>query len=1343
MAGKLTVKRVGVFLPALCLALVLLFVGLAVWLSVVGFPDALVRSLLRKAADEGVYLKVEKLKLAPLSGLALKATGVELRESPEAERPLASIRKLKAGLNISRLFEGKIRPGKISVAGGRVSLPVTRPEGKFLEVSDLRLTILPENDRVFGLNEGSLMVQGIPVRVQAHFSVPEFSDREDQARKPLNLRELLAPQQEFINEAYFQIARQQWSAEEAPRLQLSVDTTSDDVRASVALDVPRLDIKQFHVRRAELRARLENNVLTIHTLKFRTEEPSASVSLQGGYNARTNRISFNLKSTAALVSMLQAVCGKETPPLLALLSHPRDMPPEIGLEGDISLAKTSTDESHETPPDGTLAAASQYALQQAVVRGRISQKKLSVGSTLVDDAQLSFYYNNGDFSVDDLLLAFPEGEIRASASSSKGTGRAHVRMDMPVERLNVLISELSGQDVALPEGLSLDGNVKAQLHVRLTSPPFFPHETSSLEKFIPNVQDVRIEASAHSMRYGEYAFNEPMLSVQMRDIRSREDGLPSSVGEILLGLQANKADAEVQAEDVEGHLLLRNVVLPQDLAALDRYEIGELSLNAKCNAVAWEDVKAEHVQAELNEAGGIRLSQPWEACFSEITGNIRANTVRQGEHCFEGVSLEACANKRGEGSFAFRADEEDILCADLNWALPEELHLTNVKLNLPLSRYQGILRDAGLSTEALEWPEEVFLSAEASLDTSRRKADESFLCRLKQADVQLSIPRLVRTPYRVAPFRGTKEAISLDLRGSLRGNASGDILYAADLEAQHASGSLQLRLDGNSGSFMHCTGASSIRVDVMDRLIDSVDAHEIMRDFHCGNNTRTEVSGIDTTVRYDKGLQVSSTCQAQLHNIDYLLGSLVPEKDGSGKLTGKESLRKDLGDNPYTRAYEASCRVDVLVRQNTDGAPNETRISLLHPYLRFDNEPWLRRQGFKTGVRETVMGGDAVVIDVERSFVEIQNIRGTVYPAYSIGMFYPELQHFMSDVILPLPAQVSTPGCVFPIYEDCKRPMSGVIRAIGRGEAGFRFLGTTIPLLDFSGFISLSDSTVRLDRMNARSWGGVLDAIVDIDFAGKRTGFDGYVKASNMNLKEIARSYDASLSDGLCNAEVRFRASSPEVSDVQGYGEISVKDANLLELSLFSPIGSLISDLPGNLSKLEQEAVRLSGQKPGFFSRIFSQITNTAGDTIDNVGEKVDDITNNVPFANHFLRYDLQEAFVRFNMSDGHLRSDSMKAKGYNLNVGINLDINLDTLELNGTMWPKLSSVPTLVIYPLTFLSNYVVNMVIYGKVDDIKWRFALDSPTNSRDHAGKTFVGEPRKAVRAKRVPTSKRARP
>ncbi|MBR4311687.1 MAG: hypothetical protein IKT79_11715, partial [Akkermansia sp.] len=183
----------------------------------------------------------------------------------------------------------------------------------------------------------------------------------------------------------------------------------------------------------------------------------------------------------------------------------------------------------------------------------------------------------------------------------------------------------------------------------------------------------------------------------------------------------------------------------------------------------------------------------------------------------------------------------------------------------------------------------------------------------------------------------------------------------------------------------------------------------------------------------------------------------------------------------------------------------------------------------------------------------------------------------------------------------------------------------------------------------------------------------------------------------------RFRSPSSDVEDIQGYGSARISNGNLLSLSIFQPIGAFVSDVTGNIKELDESA-RLHKT-----ANVLSRLSRGTGATINAIGSGLDKTAQNIPGYNHIFAYDLQNANVQYVLDKGHFKTRTFEATGYNLKVTGLLDINLDTMEIYGNMWPQVSSLPTILLSPLTFLSDFMLDIVLYGKIDDIQWSFKLD----------------------------------
>ncbi|MBQ9836262.1 MAG: hypothetical protein IJO34_08125 [Akkermansia sp.] len=1296
MARKLTIRRVGGCLPALSLVVLLLFCMTIGWLSIIGLPQDLLRYLEKEVATQGIHLKLDAIKLDPRYGIAFRAEGLRLYSQEKAESPLAKADSFTLGVNVSRMFTGVLSADTIILRNGAVYLPTRQEENKKLVLDKINLSATLTRRQIARLTAANMQLQGIPIRLRGSYDLTTVIDsaisvqEETQAPQPTEPIDLEKTLQDYVpafDTIYRYLTSQQWAEDEKPDLELQLHSAGSRSRYSFKLNVPKYDWKQFHFRNATADITYRNDTITIHSLRFHTVEPDSTASLQGGFSIPDKNLSFTMESDVDLLNMVQPFLDEETVQTLQKFSYPEDKAPGIHLRGDIVFAQN-------------------WIPEQARIRGSMGVEQLAVGSSQINKIELSFLYHNGDFNVDKLSFVLPSGTADLTATARDGQGEADAEANIHIGELLQLINQFTDKPITLPEGMQLYGNIRIAAQAKLTTLPLNASQ-EEWENYVPSCSHLQVELSTDQITYHNHNIAHPQLKLRVGNISQGRNKIPKSIDSAKLNLSAD--DITLAGNDETAPT-----------------KLSKLSLNLACNQINLEDKQARIEKLQLDAALEKGESGSWQVTNLSIPQlKIEGlQPLEESHKMFRHAAVEMQAEQilhdgvhMGRADFSCELPESTTgtmklmvkiegkrqirLSATPNWSNADKLVISDIKAHLPLADYLPVLERFGIKTEEMEFPKLLTADGTCTWDTKNGQLDT--------AQVKLDIPELVRTPHKVPAFKDKRIPIGLKADAGLHSSAEGGIVYEADLHVSHKTGEFVGKATGNTNSHVHVTGNNTIRADIIDQLIDNHHAHSIIRDFRFNPRSRTIVTNINTKVRYDNGVIVDSYCDALIQNAEYLMGVLYDKPDKT------EAMRTDLGKNPYTYTKRATCGVVVDVRMDSKDASGQKLkdkicITLTNPKLLYDNGPWLSRRNFKTGTAETTLAGKAVIIDVENSFVELRDVKGTVYPAYSIGMFYADIQHFMEDIVLPVPAQVETASCVFPIYSDCKRPMSGTIRAIAPKGAAFNFLGTSIPLSDFSGFIYLTDDYVQLDKLNAKSWGGVLDAVVRIGFKGKHTSFDGFARASNMDLHHIAAAYGSVQAYALCNGYIRFRSPSPNINDIQAYGNIDITNGDLLSLSLFRPVSSYVANLPANLTKLEGLATRTGvTKKPGVLSRMVSGIYSAFQRAADSMGDGVDKIVYYVPGANHLLSYDLQEASAQFTIGKGHLTTTEMHAIGHNLDVLMNMNINLDNMEIHGNIWPKVSSLPTIILSPLTFLSDFMVDIVIHGPVDNLDWHFALD----------------------------------
>ncbi len=1304
MARKLTIRRVGGLFPAACLVALVLLATTFIWLSTAGLPGWALRRIEAAAAAEGIHLDVKQLKLSPANGLAVRARGVTLYATEKKEQKLASVQRATLGISLTALVRGKVQPTMAEFRALDIDLPTDGDQP--LTLRDATASARISQGEYVRLTSARAELQGIPVTVRGGFRLPEAGAEDDEPGAPLDIPALLEPYKAELGYARRALASQEWTAETRPSVELSVEATRNTQLGAV-IRIPQYDEEQFHFRNALIDVAYQNNTLLINSVRFRTVEPDSEVKLQGGYDIPARHLSFSLESTAALARMAEALTipGVDMEAIDAWLHrfrHPDAAPPHINLSGDVNFEE-----------DFTLKAIS--------VTGQLGLKDFTFGQTAVNALELSLFYRDGSFNIDRLHLDFPGGTLLASASASSadGKGKAKIDADMDIPQLLGLVSEFTDEPVALPEGLALDGRVKLALGAQLDMPKFVAG-ASELGQFIPTVHRAELALGVGKAAYEGYEAVNPLLSLNFDHVHHGEDGstargfaqaqLQFSAASLTLpqgegGEPVTMEGAKVALELGELLFSIGDEPTPPTLASLT----GKLALGS----LAIPGFEAKGLELDIAKAEGIRpLADDWRHLLAEAALKLRAASLSTQDTLLGSLDSALSLSPQGDIDLDLALEREGHrITLDLHPQLTEEglLVLDHIDLELPAAGFAPLLGLAGVNITQIQLPNTLTLKGDVTYDTKAKA--------LVSGQAALDIPHIVRTPGARNPaFAGNEQPLALHVDATAKGRADGNADITGKLalthkgDADHEADDRHLLLDFTVDTVgkAHLSGTNTIDVGEVDQLIDLASAHEIMRDFQTDAKTDLHLAINAVDLDFTDGLTVTADCDIRMSDFGYQMNALEPELGADGKPTGREPLRKDFGKNPFRRIEKMSAHVDVFYKEDAEEKPLETVITITKVDLTYDNRQWIARHGFKGGEKQSNLQGDKVVIDIERGFVELAGVKGRVYPAYSLGAFYDELPTFLEDFILPEPARIESDHCLFPIYSECKRDMSGCIRIMAP-KADFRFLGTTFPFTTLSGFIWLTEGSVLLDKLNAGCWDGGINAAVNIDYSGRHTGFDGYAELANVNLKPLAASYGSEQNPALCNASIRFRTPSSDLKALEAYGEAHIVDGDLMNLSIFRPVGDLISDLPGNLAELEKKAFSSKGTDPSWIDRQITKAFRSTGRAFSIVGEQVGHVTDNIPFANHFLRYDLQEVHSRFTIGGGKLRTQGMKALGFNLNVGIDLTLDLDELTLQGDLWPKISSVPTVILSPLTFLSDFMIDIQVFGPIDDIDWKFGLN----------------------------------
>lgn len=1330
MKNQITIRRSGCFLPTLALVVIFLLVSALLWLSTVGLPQAATDYLTAKVKEEtGLTLKVEKIRLAPLNGLGITAEKVSLYEPG---LPALYFTKLGVSFDWDDVATGRFDLPHVRIRGGVIALAVGETSDDLLSLSKLDLGAevrCPKGTNELHLN-GAGDLQGIKLTLTAIFPLPKTENDQTQETDEGDIKAAIAEVKEQIREAmprlrevHAEIARQHWDT--PPTVVLLYSEEGAQPIAQAAIQLPRYEWQDIHFHDGHLLLEMNGSHLNLQRLTFRTSAPDTVFETKVEYDLEKRNGAFDILSSASLVELSQKFLQEDAPDWLQMIHHEAGVTPRIRLKGDVRLAED-------------------YVPEHLRIEGDFEQKGFTINDSVVKSVSAGFFYEDGNLNLDKLHIELPDdGSLTATARLIKGQGEVSLKLNSDIDYLLHLSNHFA--KVTLPEGVELQGKTATELQVNLTTPLFEPGKTE-WQTMIPTLTGVQFSLKTDHVAAEGATVEKPAIQVSAKGMELSCDKLSEcSVGQLQLTAAADsvtydKAAVTRPAIQVSGcDISLAHA--GENLKAAVKSAAGELS----ADQAVYDDAAVQRLALTAEAPYGWNNAEPLLKQLSGLHLHLDGNAYSIGDD-FQGERMSTDA--------AVKTDTQDTavhlattlngqeLTLHLPFTMTEDAVILNdMQLSCPAAELEPLLQRFGgegytAVSKHLQLPKEINLRVvQGGYNVTEN--------RLLDTTLVLSVPELVRTPNAVPALRGKEVAVGLNTVLNLRQDQNGDIRYSGNLQVTHESGQLDAEVDGNIASYVHVTnGCNTIYADAIDLLIDDEDAHAIIRDFRfTPGKSKILADDIDTMVSYNNGICVKVKCNADIIDTEYLLDAYT-EQEENGIV--REVYQEGVTADTFTLFQHAHCGVEVNVlldRKDENGNPlaDEQTINLTNVELTSNNSRWFTQnnmggKGLKTS---TTIKGESILFNIENNTLTLSGLKGDSYPAYTIGTFYLPLRDYLSGILLTAPAQLDTKKLVVPIATHCDVPMSGTICVRIPNGGRYDLQGTIIPVEQFSGFVTLFDDHVYLDKLNSSTWGGVLNGQLSIGFNETLPAFDGYFVARAMDLRRIAKAFDSDFKPAVCAAEFRFRAKNAELTSLEGYGAARVSDGDLMEIPLFSPVSYVITHLPEFIADKATDSVRrVTGRKgtkekpipqqekeeekswwqrvTGVFTNPVRSVTSAVNYSADAAADKANSVQDAagayVPFANYVATYDLQDASAFFTLRNGFLYSDDVKASGSNLKVKLEMALNLTDMTINATLHPSFNSLLDVASKPFTVLSKYMLDINVSGPLSNLSWNVRLNN---------------------------------
>ncbi|MFI3242799.1 MAG: AsmA-like C-terminal region-containing protein [Akkermansia sp.] len=1331
--------------------LLLACLALVIYLASVGIPRFVLDQVEAEARKQGIELNIQSARLGYGSGLSFILREVSLELSDDTKRvPRLELGRLRVGLRVSPLLQGKIKPYLIRIKRSRFNLESEHGDADGLSIKDINLTCTINHRNVLQVvSTTPLNVEGMLITLKAdlpYASEQPSSHQQAIVNQPDIIGDLVSAwidaNQDSIDAICQFVAQQDWSDKEQPRINISYNAINTP-RCSFDVAIPSLYYEKLCFNHVVLNGDFSNDILQIHQLVLHSPkaEPSSYLGrdealkcvFQGGYNTVTRQLSFTLDSSMPLLSIMSNLVSSEDFKLFDRIAFSSKEHSEMQLQGDVLFGED-------------------VSISEASILGYLMQRDIQVDRYTIDEMVLSFYLKDGNIAIDQAQIKMGDGFVSAQSHLNNGNGAIEIDASLTLEQVMLLAETFvsEGVQIDLPEQLKMDEPVKLHAMAKMISPDFQRGQLA-MDEFLPEIDSLELRLSVPEMSNDGFRFSRSELQASTQKLHAfdlsqhqlaKQVKVKLSIEEAQFdqhvgaaGTQENSLNGQMseglEAAQMNKHQEWEHLELETSLGEIRFQEIlpeggrsglcfQDIDLRASAQGLRGKYVSVDKLDLAIKDLKRLELSKPKDADLSACHLDLDARQL-----AFKGEDIEQLSlTTHFERLEQFATD----ICCTINQAEGQAIQLRldknsdgqvrirDLKAMIPSALLNTIIPQDVLKARGYAFPEQT-----VSLDG---RSDLNWLdgeLRFDKGSFNLHIPRLSHHSVHVKPHAEVFNELDVQVELNVyRGNDDAILFDSPHFSLSKGNRSLSGSLICKESGLLEFKVNSNLLLDTLDELIDDHLTHLIMRDFSMNEDSDVLVKNLNLTVDVRHGVDVQATGQVELHHINALLGTYDRVADPEGILNQEDVRSKEPCKQLPTKIIRGLA--DVVVDVHLDPAPEgetarvltKSLISINQVSLQFDNKPWLRKKKIKGGATESTLRARSVVLDTKNNFVSIHEAKGAIYPDYAIGTFFAPLRDFLEVLDLSQPVDVETYYCIFPIALNSEVAMDGSIAMASHPSFDLNLLGASFPLQRFSGYIDFRKGGVYLDKLNAIFCEGVANGCILLTITGKSMGYDGYLNLASCNFEEIAKLFDTEQSRALVNAQARFRAKDMELDSLQAYGDFEIHDGDLLRMRIFAPIADMITNLPNLIDKQEEliNSGKIIPRKLTLYEKVSTNIKSgtaavvgvfTKG--IGMVGSAFGQTTSNIPGANYLLNYDLRNASANFMIGDGVLSTNNLRATGSNLAVSSSLRLDLARMYIQADLWPEMSSLISLMLSPITVISDGIIDINLYGTLDDLRWR--------------------------------------
>lgn len=399
-------------LYALVLGVFVLACGSILYLNATGMPETWRERLEQELAKQGIEVNIKKLLYIPLRGI--EATEVEVFVDEARDKRLAYLERIVFDLDKTKAMRGIIRLTHIDLRNAELRLPVDpqQPEGEALNIKNLNGTILMSRSRKFEIKQGTGLIDGIQITIDAVIFGFRPLPGSQESQKSSGLH------RQFLREFVREINHWQLDPKHPPELTLKLEadaTKWSALKGQFHFSCSSASRGEIHLQDLQASGNVVHSLISVHHLRAHDERGKIEMALD--YELATRSGNFEVESTLDAPHWIYDLTGRR---LLDDFSLAESL--QLQLRGQFGL-----------PVDQPMKLS---------MHGRMATENLLFRGSPLSSLTTEFSYRDHDFFFRNMSLKHEGGELRGHLMQKNQNLHLRLQGDIPLSIVRPLYRDL-------------------------------------------------------------------------------------------------------------------------------------------------------------------------------------------------------------------------------------------------------------------------------------------------------------------------------------------------------------------------------------------------------------------------------------------------------------------------------------------------------------------------------------------------------------------------------------------------------------------------------------------------------------------------------------------------------------------------------------------------------------------------------------------------------------------------------------------------------------------------------------------------------------------------------------